>query len=115
MKHYVRLSIVTGLLFLLSNSSFSQDQSSNKIPKWVSEAGYWVVESNIKTPLNHIIWFYNNDHILVYKETVTGIRLNPSRKAVKMKLKKVLETSITAWQEKNEPQENKELVAAILK
>jgi hypothetical protein len=57
-----------------------------------------VVESN--TPLDHIIRFYNNDNELLHKETLTGIKLNPERRKVKMELKKVLESSVLAWEKK---------------
>jgi hypothetical protein len=117
MIQYLRLFILSAVisLFIMGASAQESGSSSRKIPKWVSEAGYWVVESNIHTPLNHTIWFYNNDHILVYKEAVNGMRLNPARKMVKMKLKKVLEASVITWQEKKVTQENKDFVTAILK
>lgn len=116
MKQLRTSVIALSVLCLLSFSASSQHTSSGgKVPKWVSDAGYWVVESNINTPLEHTIWFYNNDNVLVYKEALHGTRLNPSRKSVKMKLKKVLETSVTVWQQKNITEENKEYVAAILK
>ncbi|WP_410971329.1 hypothetical protein, partial [Salmonella sp. SAL04269] len=33
-------------------------------PKWVSEKGYWIIESNIKTPETSIVYFYTNDNTL---------------------------------------------------
>ena len=72
-------------------TAFSQDEPT-RIPKWYSEKGYWVVESNIHSPLEHIVRFYNNDNVLLYKETLTNTRLNPEKRSVKMKLKKVLES-----------------------
>ncbi len=68
-----------------------------KCPAWVSELGYWVVETNINSPKNHVISFYTNDNILMYKETLEDVKLNPERRAVKMKLKKALESSVISW------------------
>jgi len=77
-----------------------QQERRPKFPDWVSEKGYWVIESNINSPLNQIVTFYNNDNELLYKETMTGVKLNPEKRSVKMKLKKVLESSVLAWEKK---------------
>ena len=85
----------------LHNSPFQQERRP-KFPGWVSEKGYWVVESNIKSPRDHIIRFYNNDNQLVYKETLTGIKMNPEKRKVKMKLKKILESAVLAQENKKD-------------
>ena len=100
---------------LISLSSFAQEGQQSTIPRWVPDKGYWVVETNIHSPLNHIIWFYNNDNVLIYKEALSGIKLNPDKRKVKMKLKWVLESALLAWEQKGIPEENKKYVAAILK
>jgi hypothetical protein len=115
MKQKTKTWVAALTLSLVSLYSFAQGEQKATTPRWVSDKGYWVVESNIHSPLDHIIWFYNNDNVLVYKETVTGIKLNTDRRRVKMKLKKVLESSILAWVRKKAPEENKKYVAAILK
>ncbi len=106
--------IVAGIFTLVSISSFAQG-SKQTAPKWVSEKGYWVVESNVRDPFNHIIRFYNNDDVMVYKETLSGVRLNLNRKKVKVKLTKVLETSALAWEQRKVTEEEKAYVLAILK
>ena len=68
-----------------------------RVPAWVSEKGYWVVESNFHTPHSHTVFFYNNENQLMYKETLDGIKLNPEKRKIKMKLKKALETAALAW------------------
>jgi hypothetical protein len=83
-------------------------------PSWVSDKGWWVVESNIHTPKQHIVYFYNNDGILVYKEKVEGLRLNPARRTIKMGLKQVLETSVLAWEKQHQPKENESLIVTQL-
>ena len=112
-KAFTCLAIVT-IIGLFSFTSNAQ-QSKSAVPKWVSEKGYWVVENNINDPFNHIIRFYNNDDVLIYKETLSGVRLNTDKKKVKMKLKKVLETSALAWDQNKIPEQEKHYVSAILK
>jgi hypothetical protein len=113
MKQKIKpLMLAAGLSFFFL-CSFAQEEQF--IPRWVSDKGYWVVESNIHTPKNNTIWFYNNDNVLVYKETLTGISLNPNKRKVKMKLKRILESSVTAWDERGKPNEDGTLVKTILK
>ena len=111
-------SLVSALFCLLTLSAFAQEQDATpapRMPRWVCDKGYWVVESNIHSPLNHTIWFYTNEEVLIYKETLSGVKLNLEKRAVKMKLKKVLETAILAWEQTKVKQEDKHYVAAILK
>lgn len=112
MKKNIKPALIVIAFSLISIISFSQKQSS---PRWLSDKGYWVIEGNINKPLDHIIRFYNNDNVMVYKETVTGIKLNPGKRRVRMKLKKVLETSLVAWEKKQGPSEEMAYVQAILK
>jgi hypothetical protein len=114
MKQTIKTWIAASALVLTTLSSFSQDEKP-ATPRWVSDKGYWVVESNIHTPLDHIIRFYTNDDVLIYKESLSGVRLKPDKRKVKMKLKKILESSVVAWQQRKTPEENKNYVMAILK
>jgi len=98
---------------LTATLSFAQQESTRSL-SWVSEKGYWVVESNTQTPLQHTVRFYTNEDVLVYTENISGIRLNPDKRKVKMKLKQVLETSVTAWQKSNQPESNRNYIARIL-
>ncbi len=94
------------LLSLISIGSFAQlsfqQERRPRFPGWVSEKGYWVIESNIKSPLDHVVRFYDNDNNLVYKETLTGIKINPEKRKVKMKLKKILESAVLAQENKKD-------------
>jgi hypothetical protein len=112
MKRVFKTWIAIALMSMLSISAAAQE--STRPAPWVSDKGYWVIESNINSPLNHMIWFYNNTGVMIYKESITGIKLNPDKRKVKMKLKKVLETAVIAWQQRQTPDENKNYVAAIL-
>jgi len=98
--------------------SFSQVEHESyplPTPKWVSEKGYWVIESNVKTPKNSVIYFYNNDNELVYKEKLEDIRINWKKKRVLMHLKRVLEQSIASWNKQHLFTENEMLVATELR
>jgi hypothetical protein len=96
--------LLIGLFSLVSIGSFAQKPFQQKkrpnFPAWVSEKGYWVVESNINTPLDHVVSFYDNDNTLIYKETLQGVKINPEKRKVKMKLKKILESAVLAFETK---------------
>lgn len=96
--------------FFIKAAAFAQDEQPVKSPEWVSDKGYWVVESNVHDAKKCIVYFYNNDGILVYKEKVEGLRINPNRKLTKIQLKQVLESSVVAWEKQQHPQENGSLV-----
>ncbi len=114
MKQQFKVCMIATVFTLTGLASFSQE-SKMPVPKWVSEKGYWVIENNVHDPLNHIIRFYTNDDELMYKETLSGVRLNPEKRKVRMKLKKVLESSVIAWEKKKMTEEEKQYVLAILK
>jgi len=94
------------LLSLISIGLFAQlpfqQERRPRFPGWVSEKGYWVIESNIKSPLDHVVRFYDNDNNILYKETLSGIKLNPEKRKVKMKLKKILESAVLAKENKKD-------------
>lgn len=95
------------LMFLLSRHVA---EAQEVLPKWISEKGYWVVESNLKSPRNHLIRFYNNDHLLIYQEELNGMKLNVRRRKVRMKLKQALDTALIAWEHKTDPARQAALV-----
>lgn len=109
--------IIIAALSLVSTGAFGQASKTSgkpKVPRWVSDKGYWVVESNINSPRDHIIWFYNTDHVLVYKETLSGVKLNADKSKTKMKLKKILESSVMAWENGKQGEQETELVKSVL-
>lgn len=107
-KYFLAIMLAT----VVSSIGYSQN---NERPKWLSLKGYWIVESNVKTPKSSIIYFYNNDNIMVYKENVEGLKVKINRTKVKMSLKKILEQSVTAWEQKHISRENDYLVTTALK
>jgi hypothetical protein len=112
MKKQLLVALVLGLV--MQTTLFAQDKP-RVAPEWVSEKGWWMVESNIHAPKKHIVYFYNNDGVLVYKEKIEGLRIRPARKATKMQLKQALETAVLAWEGKQQLKEEEALVAGILR
>jgi len=109
--------ITAGLLAAILTLSYlvaPAQEPKHAGPKWVSEKGYWVVEGNVKTPLDHTIRFYDNNDELVYTEKLEGVKLNVGKRKVKMKLKQVLESAILAKAGKEESVTAVALVKSIL-
>jgi hypothetical protein len=103
-------NFLLGLTFLMTTlASFAFDPG-DPIPRWTSDKGWWVVESNIHNPRQHTIYFYNRDGVQVYKERLEGIRLNLRKAEIKMQLKQVLEASVIAWEKQHTNRENEALV-----
>lgn len=115
MKKQFFLPALLVLLSGLVTAGFAQDVRTAKKPAWVPDNGYWVVESNIHTPKNSTLYFYNLDNVLVYKETIRGIKIKLQKKRVLKNLKNVLEQSLAAWEARHVAGENKMLVALALK
>jgi hypothetical protein len=104
MTHRSKNWLVISIFTLTVLGPFAQRVASQekrpKVPHWISDKGYWVIEGNAADPLNHIVRLYNNDNQLLYKETLMGIKLNPDKRKVKMKLKRALESAVLAWERK---------------
>ena len=72
--------------------------------------GYWVIENNVKTPRQSVLYCYTNDHILVYKESISGKKLNVNRPKIVRQLNAALNQALIAWKN-NQPIPNANLVA----
>ena len=107
--------IVAGIIGLLLHTAVIAQNKTRPVPEYASQKGYWMVESNIHSPKQHIVYFYNNDGVMVYKEKLEGVRLNPEKRKVKMQLKQVLETTVVAWEKERRVLENETLVFNCLK
>jgi poly(3-hydroxyalkanoate) synthetase len=93
MKKKTGQYIIASILLLLSFNSFSQQST----PAWVSDKGYWVIESNRHQHLQYIVRFYNNDNIMTGTIEINGTKLNVKKTQVKMELKFMLEASLAAY------------------
>lgn len=108
MKKCLKL-LVLACLLIGSTAAFAQEEEATSAPvtpRWVSEKGYWVVESNVHVPKQYTVRFYNNDQVMVYQEQVQGVVLKLEKRRVKMNLKKVLEAAVVAWEKQRQPKEN---------
>ncbi len=120
MKKILNSIVVLVTLSTISFTAAAQDdaqqmQQNVSSPKWISDNGYWVLEGNVKTPKNNTIYFYSNDNSLVYKEELQGVKINVKRQKTLMRLKNVLDQSVTAWQQQHISKENQNLVVIALK
>lgn len=109
MKKSIKQIFVIASLLILGTAAVAQEETTNTTPvtpRWVSEKGYWVAESNVNIPKQYTVRFYNNDHVMVYSEKIEGVVLKLDRTKVKMHLKKVLESSVVAWEVKRKASEN---------
>lgn len=100
MKRFLITLCIPLILLIHPVKGFAQEESTRipSVPGWVSDKGYWQVESNIHSPWNSTISFFNNDGIMVYKETLVNVPLNLQRKRTLRRLKKVLDRSVVAWE-----------------
>lgn len=104
------------ILALLSIGGFAQQEPTDRpVPGWVSEKGYWEVVNNINTPENFTIYFFNNEGTMVYKEQVEGVRLDMKKKKTLLRLRRVLDKSVIAWENHQVFNEKEMLVAVALK
>ena len=119
MKKTLYTLAFTMMLACFSATAFAQDDATetttHAIPKWVSKMGYWMVETNINTPKHNIVYFYNNDNVMVYKETMDGVVLKLDKRRTKMRLKKLVDQTVTAYHQKQIATENGMLVVNQIK
>ncbi len=116
--------IFPAFAFLVLLASFSEtiyaqqaapEVCRRTIPRWVSAAGYWVSESNINNPKHIVICFYNNNNVIVYKETMNGLVLNLDKRRTKMRLKKLVDRTVAAYVQNKKAAENQMLVVNMIK
>jgi hypothetical protein len=105
-------SISTGFILWLVTLPATAQNEASPTPSWVSDRGYWVVESHARVIDGTTVYFYNNDNHLVYKERVEGT-LDVSRRRTKLRLTKVLEQSVTAWEKNSRIRDDQQLLAKM--
>jgi hypothetical protein len=89
----ILVSTVFVFLLLQSAKGFAQDRKRPGMP----EEGYWVIESNIKSPRQCTVYCYTNEHLLIYKEGFTGKKLNPAHPRVVRRMNALLHQAVLAW------------------
>ncbi len=98
MKQFFLAAVLCASAALSSLAGKAQEQPAQEIPKWISEKGYWVVESNKMTPKDATVYFYNNENILVYKEEIRNQKLKLNRKKTLLRFKIALDEAITSYE-----------------
>lgn len=96
-------------------ASAQKEANHNKTPRYVSNKGYWVIKSNVKQPKEAVVYFYDLQHELLYKEELKNVNLNINRTRVKMRLKKALEQAIAAHERGDLPLTDEKIVATVFR
>jgi hypothetical protein len=113
MKLTLKIVVTALILSLLCLTVQAQEiPSLDSKPRYVSDKGFWMVQSNVSNPKESIIYFYNNNKVEVYKEVVSGEKLKLNKRKTLMSLKKILETAVLAWEQNKPIKEDEKLFAA---
>ncbi|MCW3089512.1 MAG: hypothetical protein JWP81_581 [Ferruginibacter sp.] len=119
MKKNFLMLLITIVIGGFSAHAFTQDSlpksSIHRIPKWISANGYWVLENNIHTPKYNILYFYNNDNVLVYKEITDGVILKLNKRKMKKRLKKLVDQTVISFVKNQKAGENEMLVMNMIR
>ena len=92
-------TLIAGFVLWLTALPAIAQEDVPPTPSWVSDKGYWVVESRNDSS---IVYFYNNDQQLVHKEQLAGV-LNVGRRKTKLRLTRTLEQMVAAFSRQNRP------------
>ncbi len=103
------------LLLIGSGVSAQRFHKKSKTPRWVSDRGFWQIETNIHTPNKNVVYFFDNDQTLIYKENVDGVVLDLRKKVIKMRLKKALEAAINAWNKDHRYRDDQQLISMFFR
>jgi len=108
MMHYVCLvTLALGIQFANAQSTVKKSRAS----KWTSDEGFWVVETNVKTPKQSAVHFYTNESELMYTEAVQGTRLNTRKKKTLLRLKTALDQVVYVFEKEGKVQAGSPLLA----
>jgi hypothetical protein len=101
----------TIILLFFAFVANAQETIETTAPKWVPADGYWVAESNKANKHQATMYFYNNDHTLIYKETIAHRRFNLNKRRTLMHLKSVLDTAIALHRDGKTVEANSPMLA----
>ncbi|HEV7332469.1 MAG TPA: hypothetical protein VGN63_15635 [Flavisolibacter sp.] len=92
------LSIIPAVaFFFFTFPASAQNETASQPPSWISNAGYWVVESNRQQPKEAVVYYYTNAHVLVYKEEIKNKKLKLTNPATLLRLKQSLEVAVASY------------------
>ncbi len=108
--------ILTVAMAILSSTAMAQQNVLTKsaVSKLVNDKGYWVIESNIKTPKTSVVHFYTIDDTLMYSEKVEGIKLDIKKRKTVTLLNQALLQTLLVWHKEKIQKQNEQLVKNIL-
>ena len=112
----IKKIILLGLVTFIAHIVTAQNvvtYGDQRPAKWVSEKGFWNIETNIKTPKTSIVRFYDNNQQLVYTEKVEGVVLNIKRKKTLLHLKTILDKVVDDWEKNGVVKDQGQLVAVL--
>ena len=111
MKKIKKALLLFATLFATLNTQSQVPEKENltKPPRWCSDKGFWVVQSNVKTPDQSLVRFYTVDGKIVYAERVNGVVLDCTKRKTLMKLKRVLEKVVDTYEAEGEVKTTDEL------
>jgi hypothetical protein len=115
MKNLKTLAVLAAFI-MNCNFAMAQEEETYIKPKpskFVCDKGFWVIESNVKTPKSSVVHFYNNDSKLLSSVSVEGKRLNPGKRKTLKNLKKALEQVVDAAATAGKTIQPGELVAVL--
>lgn len=118
MKKLLKPFLFSAFLTVITSTLLAQ-QSNQLNKRSVSELidgkGFWVIESNIKTPKTATIHFYTMDNTLMYSEKVEGIKLDVKKQRTVKSLNRVLLQALVAFHKTKQQTQDLQLVKNILK
>jgi len=102
MKKYILSILLFTLPFLFGNKATAQDETAAKTPpSWACDKGYWVAVSNRHNPKETAVYYYTNNHVLVYKEEIKDKKLKLKNTETLMRLKQSLEVALASYENGN--------------
>jgi hypothetical protein len=110
---FLFLILALGFVSIAARAQDEPVTSPAKTPKWVSDKGFWVVETTTQ-PHQCTVYFYNNDKELVYKEAVDS-KMKLQRRKTLLYMKSVLETAVAAYEKKQPLSGNERFFVAMQK
>jgi hypothetical protein len=99
MKKFFLPLLLCILQFCVAFRSSAQTETAGKeTPSWTCDKGYWVVVSNRHSPKEAAVYYYTNDHIIVYKEEIKNKKLKLNQTGTLMRLKQSLEVALASYE-----------------
>ena len=110
-KQYIPIIVLLFVWAVLPANLRAQGRRVGPVP----EKGFWEVVSNIATPKEATVQFYDLECHLIYQERVVGVNLDLSSRRTCRRLNRSLQAALVAWEEHRQLMKDKGLVAMYIK